>query len=731
MNTSIGHRHSLLPCFIALLLLGACDSDTTTILPAQPETYAVRGVMRSLPDRAPLGGGTVRVLYEDIEVTTGADGRFELPALGAGRYELIGEAPGYVPSRVQFDTRGLFKTTGFPVNVELALHQGGAGLRVRLISELDETPIAGARVEVTGFTFPDFAAGHEVALGLAQLTGVTDGVGSCVFPDLPATSATLVVYSHDLDGDGIPEVPGTTHALTLTAGIEADATIALGRTDDVIGVVYTNRQPESRQILGDALWFVFSTPMNTLSTATAVTLARYDLPRDPVDFQAIWASPRRLLIRPDASQIPDGTRTSFRMLVVSERGVPFMLDDAYVTWRPFETGPIPGVCEEPATQLRRSLPLSVDEGTDSIELAWEASPCAAGYLIYAKRAAEEYGWTLVDTNDSDFVVGTIEQELAIPQSMDRFLSDDVFTPFAGQELEFAVVPQNALRPGPDEGHARIVIGDETAPAIEVLHTYTSLMSTAGDPLRLEVYVGFDGYLDTSLSPFAIEVREVGGDPDFRLDPTSASWEWRDGGRALLGSFEIEPGTNPCEDEVRVVFTDLVDLAGNSAGPQATEWSPLRCGEYVYSFDQSPETWTVSQGSWEWGVPVDVGPDAGFTSPHCWGTNLSGPYPNAEESWLWSPELLVPRVPTRLEWYYWMEVGAGPDIFSIEVYRPSTNPVQVFSRSASAQVWTRAEVPLADFAGQRIRLLFRFKASSAVNGPGVYVDDVSVRFESEP
>lgn len=80
----------------ASVALSGATSTTTVIdrqLVAQPASTGMKGTVTSLSPGGPLAGATVRIWAKDamtfsITVTTGANGRFELPSLPAGDYQV-------------------------------------------------------------------------------------------------------------------------------------------------------------------------------------------------------------------------------------------------------------------------------------------------------------------------------------------------------------------------------------------------------------------------------------------------------------------------------------------------------------------------------------------------------------------------------------------------------------------------------------------------------------------
>ncbi|MDE2883067.1 MAG: carboxypeptidase regulatory-like domain-containing protein, partial [Acidobacteriota bacterium] len=76
--------------FLCLLAAGLLAAITTAPATAQ-ETGAIRGTVVFEDSGAPVAGAAVRIPATGVSATTDAEGRFEIPGLAAGTYELVVE----------------------------------------------------------------------------------------------------------------------------------------------------------------------------------------------------------------------------------------------------------------------------------------------------------------------------------------------------------------------------------------------------------------------------------------------------------------------------------------------------------------------------------------------------------------------------------------------------------------------------------------------------------------
>ena len=178
--------------------------------------------------------------------------------------------------------------------------------------------------------------------------------------------------------------------------------------------------------------------------------------------------------------------------------------------------------------------------------------------------------------------------------------------------------------------------------------------------------------------------------------------------------------------------------------------------YEDNLDTGPGEWTTSslfpEGCWEYGRPV-VGPFGAYSGSNCWGTVLTGRYPEDENAWVESEPFHVKERP-RLSFWTWYELVYTEDFFGegyldidlgfVEVndgsgWRNVTGRAQGVRPIAAARGtgfsgfsygWQRVSIDLPDYGNEQIRVRFRLDSNNprlrAVNSAaGWYVDDVAV------
>ena len=190
-----------------------------------------------------------------------------------------------------------------------------------------------------------------------------------------------------------------------------------------------------------------------------------------------------------------------------------------------------------------------------------------------------------------------------------------------------------------------------------------------------------------------------------------------------------------------------DVAGNlndAFGP-AVFVVPVDKVDFFDDMELGIGDWTVSTGvfaiatqrAWEWGVPdtnYPAGPSAAYSGTHCWGTVLTGDYPNSMDARLTSSTIEVGVSPT-LDFYVWYDFEVNADFGYVEVFDGSgwRNVTPNVSYTGPSGGWIHQTVPLDDsmFGSRAIQVRFRATSDEGNTGAGMYVDDVKVTSTRAP
>lgn len=191
-----------------------------------------------------------------------------------------------------------------------------------------------------------------------------------------------------------------------------------------------------------------------------------------------------------------------------------------------------------------------------------------------------------------------------------------------------------------------------------------------------------------------------------------------------------------------------DWAGNSNAPfgPAIYVVPVESVNFSDDMEKSAALWTTStngfdqltQNAWEWGVPAyPYGPAAAFSGTHCWGTVLTGDYPNGMNAWVVSSPIAVGARPILdFELWHSLEFIDGPvDKGYVEVDNGSgfVNVTPGFQYSGESGGWIHQQIVLNNeqFGNRNIRVRFRATSDFSTTLAGMYVDDLVVSSQREP
>ncbi|WP_171651886.1 RCC1 domain-containing protein [Paenibacillus foliorum] len=156
--------------------------------------------------------------------------------------------------------------------------------------------------------------------------------------------------------------------------------------------------------------------------------------------------------------------------------------------------------------------------------------------------------------------------------------------------------------------------------------------------------------------------------------------------------------------------------------------------YNNSFESTPCDFNRSQASvsWECGTPT-IGPNSAHSGNKVWGTSLSHPYTDNQDSDLISPVINLSSagntVPLSLSWWQWIQTEKGYDGLKVFVSKNSDpDPVwsEVFNESGGDARWVQKKIILdSSYAVSNFKVLFKFYSDSSVTETGVFLDDILI------
>ncbi|UCE19141.1 MAG: T9SS type A sorting domain-containing protein [Gemmatimonadota bacterium] len=162
--------------------------------------------------------------------------------------------------------------------------------------------------------------------------------------------------------------------------------------------------------------------------------------------------------------------------------------------------------------------------------------------------------------------------------------------------------------------------------------------------------------------------------------------------------------------------------------------------FFEDFEHGRGEWSTGgiENEWEWGVP-SYGPSQAHSGTHCWGTDLDNTYENNADCWLMSPSIdLTEKGCAYMSFWVWNWVEDYWD----ERYDPLWLDITLDGNTfyplcgQMGGVYDDPEIPvtggwswmvldLTRYAGNTVRIRFRFQSDDKNTQPGSYIDDVHV------
>ncbi len=162
--------------------------------------------------------------------------------------------------------------------------------------------------------------------------------------------------------------------------------------------------------------------------------------------------------------------------------------------------------------------------------------------------------------------------------------------------------------------------------------------------------------------------------------------------------------------------------------------------YFSDFESDNGGWTVTSADnyWEWGAVTSgfdqcdstsyAGPSSAYSGSNAWATNLDGCYPNFGGSTVLAHTFdlsgLAAGTPIQLEWHHWYHVF---ETFDYAIARVNGSQVWRTPDSNPSSDWELVTVDLSSYAGSSVTVEFELYATTVVNRPGWYIDDVEISY----
>ena len=179
-------------------------------------------------------------------------------------------------------------------------------------------------------------------------------------------------------------------------------------------------------------------------------------------------------------------------------------------------------------------------------------------------------------------------------------------------------------------------------------------------------------------------------------------------------FSENPGNSPLNTE-----------SGNSRSLFPSQNSDSLYVIFEESFESGSTAWTFG-GCWQAGHPSS-GPENGYNSTRCAGTNLDGLYPNNANDWLISPVIPLPTSVSQLVLSFneWFELESNYDFGNVNLSTDNGSSwISLDSRSNSSN-WKLTTLDLTSFKGSSIVIGFNLVSDGTIMKDGWYIDDIKI------
>ncbi len=172
--------------------------------------------------------------------------------------------------------------------------------------------------------------------------------------------------------------------------------------------------------------------------------------------------------------------------------------------------------------------------------------------------------------------------------------------------------------------------------------------------------------------------------------------------------------------VLVLVFSLISVAGAAESP------------IVYFFEDFEEDSGsfVPGGSWNWGSPTIW--TGAYSGSNCWGTNLSGNYPDYANDYLITPVIDLTDIPDTATfpiYVYWFQrhiIESGFDSVSVFYRIDGGSWESLWSSSgAGGYDWTLMSFDISAAKGHELEIAWRLYSDFIITNYGYYIDNVMV------
>lgn len=128
--------------------------------------------------------------------------------------------------------------------------------------------------------------------------------------------------------------------------------------------------------------------------------------------------------------------------------------------------------------------------------------------------------------------------------------------------------------------------------------------------------------------------------------------------------------------------------------------------YAEDFESGGTNWSVT-GSWQVGDP-ESGPNSGYNSVNCAGTNLAGSYGNNTDDWLISLEINLPALndskeKLQLLFQEWYSIESSYDYGRVKISTDAGTTWNELENRSGSSDWRKTIIDISSYNGQSIKI----------------------------
>lgn len=269
-----------------------------------------------------------------------------------------------------------------------------------------------------------------------------------------------------------------------------------------------------------------------------------------------------------------------------------------------------------------------------------------------------------------------------------------------------------------------------------------------EPLQNPLYITTSSLPDVYAGMgFSVPMTRVGGTPAavWSIVPggVNTSWLTIDPATGALTGTPTSAQSGPVTITIRIEEPTLT-----SNFDERTYHFDVDYAAYYTSFEGTcPVGWTLA-GTWQCGVPTNVGPPGAYVGNQCVATRVAANYLNSQTfaaSTATSPSIDLSNSPfPTLTFRMWVDTeGSTFDGVNLQIstdggmtysvvdtvtppYPLTIDGQPAWGGHQQGLGWQLFQANLASYSGQTVRLRFSFRSDSSGSFPGIYVDDFLVQ-----